>query len=210
MKRKCCKFYTVAVLQAKMVPLRSTQSSCKRNIESLVVNARCTVSDKNGASLSEQNIVSVSYNHALRSANHNNPVGRTKSTKNGLLISCKNSEDLLTLKNDLQADISNTYRNYELPKNLVKQSSSDSKVELVDDFIDKPIFDNKLICTQRDLKVCTVLKNEKFEVLITIGYVSWVGLDVDSKSSFYIVSCFKFCKYDHFKKDCMFELFRHL
>nr|CAI5865736.1 unnamed protein product [Callosobruchus analis] len=105
---------------------------------------------------------------------------KTKSTKNGLLISCQNLEDLLTLKNDLQADIVNTYGNYEPPK----QSSSDSKVELVDDFIDKPIFDNKLICTQRDLKICTVLKNEKYEVPIARGYVPWVGLDVDSKSSF--------------------------
>nr|CAH7721608.1 unnamed protein product [Callosobruchus chinensis] len=83
--------------------------------------------------------------------------------------------------------------NYNL-SSVFKQSGSDGKIELVDDFIDKLIFDNKLTCSQSDLKICTVLKNKKsvnvviestpsiYKLLLARGYVFWDGLDVGLKS----------------------------
>nr|CAH7733288.1 unnamed protein product [Callosobruchus chinensis] len=200
----------------------------KKRIADLEVNARCTVSDKNGVSIGEQKVISVSYSQALRSTNHNNPyliiksadgsipshaiekdfkskfspgslsvgITKTKSTRNGLLISCNNSEDLATLKDDLQSNAGNRYRIseptklypklvvYDIPKAFFKQSGSDGKIELVDDFIDKLIFDNKLTCSQ------------------TRGYVFLGWIRCRLEEHFHIIRCFKCCKFGHFKKDC--------
>nr|CAH7722002.1 unnamed protein product [Callosobruchus chinensis]CAH7752170.1 unnamed protein product [Callosobruchus chinensis] len=230
----------------------------KKRIADLEVNARCTVSDKNGVSIGEQKVISVSYSQALRSTNHNNPyliiksadgsipshaiekdfkskfspgslsvgITKTKSTRNGLLISCNNSEDLATLKDDLQSNAGNRYRIseptklypklvvYDIPKAFFKQSGSDGKIELVDDFIDKLIFDNKLTCSQSDLKICTVLKNKKsvnvviestpsiYKLLLARGYVFLGWIRCRLEEHFHIIRCFKCCKFGHFKKDC--------
>nr|CAH7721607.1 unnamed protein product [Callosobruchus chinensis] len=45
----------------------------KKRIADWRSNARCTVSDKNGVSIGEQKVISVSYSQALESTNHNNP-----------------------------------------------------------------------------------------------------------------------------------------
>nr|CAI5850501.1 unnamed protein product [Callosobruchus analis] len=236
--------YLVDVQKKRIVDLES------KNVSS------CLCNKKGVYTADQNNSRPVSYSHAVKHSNDpylliksadgttsskkveedfkskytpgslNVEISKARLTKNGFLISCRNSNDLKNLKQTLESDMGSKYSIcestklhprliiYDIPKTCVKDIPNSNKPVVVDHFIESFISDNSLKATVDDLKVVSLLRSKSsrnivievapflFESLNNKGYcfISWNRCRLQEHIN--IVRCFKCSKYGHLKRDC--------